>query len=368
MLRLVKRTEESNNDSNTHGHCDNCFSRNCTTPGCPLADCIDGCGTVAHQCKMEDHENVCLNKQVPCINVIYGCEVSLPRHKIKVHLEHCSASVVVCKFAWERVDRNILGNISSEDLFADGSREKKAEKFVEDFFHSDMERIKESLGVEERSKEMSSLIQPYPHTECNYITDPDKLFHMLNKIHGKIEYSYFYDPNAHCVTAKSRVVSLSSSLCCFYVTVDQCRQQLHIVLRCNETVRRDEFENHYKTQHSIIHCELGGWLVHHCPLYEYGCNFSISRLQPTPAEYKLIYNKHVHKFVITEKECLIAESENSETAQGLYAARLQQQRELAAYGYSDIPVDPISQLPTEVLHIIINYLDSSGLFCLSMTS
>ena len=74
----------------------------------------------------------------------------------------------------------------------------------------------------------------------------------------------------------------------------------------------------------------------------------------------MIYSKYLKRFTITEGEPLIPEVQNSEAV----AARLQQQRELAAYGYSDIPVDPISQLPTEVLHIIIRYLDSSSLFCL----
>ena len=73
-------------------------------------------------------------------------------------------------------------------------------------------------------------------------------------------------------------------------------------------------------------------------------------------------------FAVRETKPLVVNSDSSESVQGWYAARLQQQRELAAYGYGDIPVDPLSQLPTEVLHIIISFLDSSGLFCLSMTS
>ena len=100
----------------------------------------------------------------------------------------------------------------------------------------------------------------------------------------------------------------------------------------------------------------------------YGCNYSIPRLLPSPKYFELVYNKCSRVFAVRETKPLVVESENSEATQGWYAARLQQQRELAAYGYSDIPVDPLSQLPTEVLHIIISFLDSSGLFCLSMTS
>ena len=113
-------------------------------------------------CKMDDHETVCISKIVPCINVIYGCEELLPRHKMSVP---SSSSVVVCKFAWERVDRNITskGHRSSQraDELADECFEKLilGEKFVEDFFHSDTERItklkriaKENLEAEENSK------------------------------------------------------------------------------------------------------------------------------------------------------------------------------------------------------------------------
>ena len=363
-----------------HVHCENCFYQNCKTPGCPLVDCEHGCGAVAHQCKMEDHENVCLNKRVPCINVIYGCEVILPRHKMNVHLEHCSASVVICKFAWERVDRNKDGlsitspshvTLNHADYCSNKSGVEK--KAMEDFFHSDMERImKENLEAEEWNKTLRLMMQPYgPHLECYYGTDPDKIGHELSGFYSQNGRSFrFYKQRAqlqaaHHVTVQSKVVLLSSALSCFYVTVGQSRQQLHIVLRCNETIRRDEFESHYKTQHDIIHCELGGWLVHHCPLHEYGCDFSISRLLPAPQRSNLMYSKHVQKFVTKEKNSLVPESENSTTANGWYATRLQQ---IAAHGYDSIPVDPVSQLPTEILHIIINYLDSASLFCLSMTS
>ena len=348
---------------NTHGHCVNCFSRHCRTPGCPLVPCERGCGAVAHQCKMEDHEMVCTSKVVPCINAVNGCQTSLPRHKMSAHLKHCSASVVVCKFAWKRVDRlKVISQVTGDDENDSddrGSSKIKGEKFVEEFFYNNIianiELLQKEMPGVERSKGLSLMTQPYsPHLNAHfYGNDPDKLGRELKKFYHK--------------KAQAKVVSISSTMCCYYIAVDQCRQQLHVVLRCNETVKRDQFENHYKTQHDIIHSELGGWLVYHCPFYEYGCNFSISRLLPAPNETNLIYSKYLQKFAITQ-DSLVPEVQSSEMVQGWYAARLQQQRELAAYGYSDVPVDPISQLPSELLHIIIRYLDSGSLFCLSMTS
>jgi len=326
-----------------HGHCATCVSRFCKVSDCPMVDCEHGCGIVAHQCKMEDHEEVCMSKTVPCINAHYGCEMLLARYKMKTHLAHCPASVVYCKFTWERTERNII-----DDRVESGKSE--GVKFAKDFLASDIERAERKLESEEKAKELSMMLQP------------SAAHHLL--IGAPYHQSYLHGRQGGVA-----MKSLSPSFCCFYMTTESTnREQLHMLIRCNETVRRDEFEDHYRTQHSTIHSGLHGWLVHHCPLYEYGCNFSISRLIPSPQYFELVYNKCSQVFAVRETNLLVVNSDNSESVQGWYAARLQQQRELAAYGYSDIPVDPLSQLPTEVLHIIINFLDSSGLFCLSMTS
>ena len=82
-----------------------------------------------------------------------------------------------------------------------------------------------------------------------------------------------------------------------------------------------------------------------------------------------MYNKCSKVFAAALKEGYFsAKSENTEVVKGWYMTRLEQQRELAAYGYNDIPTDPLSQLPIEVFHVIIGFLDSSSLFCLTLTS
>ena len=326
-----------------HGHCATCISRYCKVPDCPMVDCDNGCGIVAHQCKMVDHDEVCMSKTVPCINVHYGCKMLLVRYKMKTHLAHCPASVVHCKFTWERADRNIIDDHIESD-------KSEGVKFAKDFLASDVKRAERWLESAEKTKELSMMLQP------------SAAHHLL--IGAPYHRSY-----PHRRQGGVTMMSLSPSFCCFYLTTESTdREQLHMLIRCNETVRRDEFEDHYRTQHSTIHSGLHGWLVHHCPLYEYGCNFSIPRLLPSPQYFELVYNKCSQVFAVRETKPLVVNSDNSESVQGWYAARLQQQRELAAYGYGDIPVDPLSQLPTEVLHIIISFLDSSGLFCLSMTS
>jgi len=205
---------------------------------------------------------------VTCTNASFGCKAVMPRQEINVHLTHCPASVIHCKFRLEYDTKFVL---------------------------------------------------------------PSLRFYM------KTESAY--------------------------------QQQLEVLHQCNEVVRRDEFEGHHIIQHSIVHSSLYDWLVHHCPLSEYGCDFKIPRLLPLSSQYfKLVYNNCSRVFAIALKEEHPAELESSVSAKGWYMNKLQQQRELAVYGYDDIPTDPLCALPTKVLHTIISYLDSSSLFCLSLTN
>lgn len=332
-----------------HRHCAKCISRYCKIPECPMANCVHGCGAIMHQCKASDHEEVCFQKRVPCINTVYGCEAMMPRDMIKVHLAHCPASLVHCKFIWERVDRNLT---KSQDHISDNTESDKAERnYVEEFLASDVERIKNNLDLKEKDKELSAMLEP------------SAAHHLL--VGAPHHRSFLYSRGRTNLVVKR----LSPLVCCFYMTTESShREQLHILIRCNEIVRRDEFEDHYMVQHNIIHSGLYGWLVHHCPLNEYGCNFSIPRLLPSPKYFKLMYNKCSRVFAAGLKdEYLPVRSEDTELVDGWYMTRLAQQRELAAYGYDDIPTDPLSHLPVEVFRVIITFLDSSALFCLSLT-
>ncbi|CAF3628654.1 unnamed protein product [Rotaria socialis] len=82
-----------------HEHCDTCFLINCFhTSSCPLIYCPNGCFARMHECKRDDHEYICPNALIPCINVNYGCPSTIRRHDISRHLHICAASVTVCSF------------------------------------------------------------------------------------------------------------------------------------------------------------------------------------------------------------------------------------------------------------------------------
>ncbi len=85
----------------THEHCDKCFVTNCLhTSSCPLIFCPNGCFARMHECKRNDHEYICPNVFIPCLNVIYGCPSNIRRSQLTRHLRICPASITVCSFTY----------------------------------------------------------------------------------------------------------------------------------------------------------------------------------------------------------------------------------------------------------------------------
>ncbi|KAF0309150.1 F-box only protein 30 [Amphibalanus amphitrite] len=92
-----------------HQHCQHCvkLSRCAQAPAvagqrCDVIVCPAGCGHRLHECKLAEHQLLCPEQRVPCINVEYGCEVTLARRQRAAHLSRCPASVVLCMAEWNR--------------------------------------------------------------------------------------------------------------------------------------------------------------------------------------------------------------------------------------------------------------------------
>ncbi|KAG8001729.1 F-box only protein 40, partial [Nibea albiflora] len=90
-----------------HEHCDKCYNVHCQVPvqssvSCMVIKCRKNCGAILHMCKQEEHQLLCPNETVPCLNVIYGCPLTMLRHRLAKHLEVCPASVVCCSQEWNR--------------------------------------------------------------------------------------------------------------------------------------------------------------------------------------------------------------------------------------------------------------------------
>ncbi|KAG5844307.1 F-box protein 40.1 isoform X1 [Anguilla anguilla] len=90
-----------------HRHCETCFSRRCRAPveisvSCVIISCRLLCGAVFHLCKEEEHQLLCPNEKVPCLNAHFGCPFTMARSKQAQHLEVCPANVVCCSLEWNR--------------------------------------------------------------------------------------------------------------------------------------------------------------------------------------------------------------------------------------------------------------------------
>uniref|UniRef100_UPI00358E4517 F-box only protein 40 isoform X3 n=1 Tax=Myxine glutinosa TaxID=7769 RepID=UPI00358E4517 len=91
-----------------HSHCSGCISRRCRfkaqsdNTACPMVACTLGCGARFHMCKKPEHVRLCPLDRVPCINQVYGCPLSMARHRLAQHLQSCPASIVHCSMEWNR--------------------------------------------------------------------------------------------------------------------------------------------------------------------------------------------------------------------------------------------------------------------------
>lgn len=112
-----------------HEHCDKCYSVHCQVPvqisfSCSVIKCRKNCGATYHMCKQEEHQLLCPNETVPCLNVLYGCPLNMLRHRLAKHLGVCPASVVCCSQEWNRWPasetdmtfyENVSENLQSEE-------------------------------------------------------------------------------------------------------------------------------------------------------------------------------------------------------------------------------------------------------------
>uniref|UniRef100_A0A3Q1HYE0 Uncharacterized protein n=1 Tax=Anabas testudineus TaxID=64144 RepID=A0A3Q1HYE0_ANATE len=112
----------SRHSAEPHEHCDKCYNVHCQAPNqvsnsCMVIKCRKNCGATLHMCKQEEHQHLCPNETVPCLNAYYGCPLTMHRHRLGKHLEVCPASVVCCSQEWNRwpvseTDQTFYRNLS----------------------------------------------------------------------------------------------------------------------------------------------------------------------------------------------------------------------------------------------------------------
>ena len=110
----------------THEHCDKCFLTDCLDiSSCALIFCPNGCFARMHECKSLDHNSICPNAYIPCLNVNYGCPLTIRRSDLTRHLRKCPASIIVCSYNYNHdfhfdnlensLDKNLIQIIARRD-------------------------------------------------------------------------------------------------------------------------------------------------------------------------------------------------------------------------------------------------------------
>ena len=305
-----------------HSHCWSCVKLHCTEYTlCPVERCANGCGMSLHRCKWKEHnENICPEAQVNCTNAYYGCTSQMPRKNLLQHIEHCPASLLECRFSYCRKRARLIGDL--EEVNYPGA-------LVD-------EKV---LAVDQ---ELSSVDGNASALEIDIENDP----------HCRIlRYSSSVPYNERNRTCKNESSSSTFS--------------------CNEIVRRDEFPVHWKSLHIDTQLD-SSQCIRRCPLQLYGCTFGQNTLVPSPLGSKVCYNEESDVHSIVPAESCIKADEDAALQPSSYIMNIQKKKELALYGYGDDEeeesFDILGQLPSEVLLVVISFLDSLSLWSLSQVN
>lgn len=338
-----------------HSHCDGCYLASCrassSNDACPVKPCPGGCGVVLHGCKVDEHSlYTCPTTPVPCTNTVYGCESVLPRARLGSHLAHCPASVVRCRFAYDRTSLD-ESTPPTPDVEDKSVHERQQLPCIDErALEADLALAEQDDRLYGRRSDDLPLRFSLDCHPGSLLTDPSSKSTARN----------------HNLPPRTRVC-ISASVPQYGYTIGKYLPFNYFCFPCNEIARRDEFSGHWRDCHIGVQTSLSV-IVERCPLRNYGCQHRVHRLTPTPKGASLEY--------LREADCVSVKFPDQVTNEspyplpGSYAQHIQKQQELALYGYGDETdsYDVLSQLPAEILMKICGCLDSLGLWNLSLVN
>jgi len=326
-----------------HDHCSDCFLVNCLeTSACPLIYCSNGCSARMHECKRTDHENICPNSVISCLNVNYGCPSKIRRAELTRHLRICPASIVVCTFDYHH------------DFFVQNFQELKQENFLKKIAQRDqiwcehMNKFNETrrISSHESNQQKQSNDKLIRSDKYPYITMPEcmlsrgdgvycsacrihlrqledeedqRLAQLSDEDRQATEHLY---PTTNQTIITPSLVQMSTTLITsstlstptpqpissqsieneplpiindiqmpysylyrlkFFSSEDYSRTLTTINpsprFACLALCRRDEIEAHYLI-HFHVDCILNTSFIQSCPKWQYGCTFQSERVEP----------------------------------------------------------------------------------------
>ena len=335
-----------------HSHCDKCVLISCTTidEDCRVEACPNVCGASLHRCKIDEHVlHTCPESRVPCINSCFGCQAVLSRAELGRHLQHCPASVVQCRFSYERAP--VDGSSDSTETLLE---KKNGELSIDEkCLQADVALLAEQGNRLYTSNGPATGGESQP-------PDFSLDFHPGVDITDACSKS---TARAHTLPPRTRVCITAATP--YYSPYSNLSTRKYFCFPCNEIVRRDNYSGHWGTSHVDVHTNMCS-IVERCPLRHYGCEYRALRMTPHPPGSSLEY--------LREADCIALRLPDHTTSEsittGTYAQHIQKQQELARYGYGDETesYDVLSQLPAEVLMKICCRLDSLGLWNLSLVN
>ncbi|GAU88887.1 hypothetical protein RvY_01505 [Ramazzottius varieornatus] len=135
-------------------------------------------------------------------------------------------------------------------------------------------------------------------------------------------------------------ISLGVNVVVETITRYQTKPKSMLTFVCGQSFRRSEYGSHYKNVHSEIQGGLT-WMEQRCPLAQYGCPFSLRRINPATPGASIMHSSDLQSFAVR-----------------------QTQKGLPNYSGEDL----LSRLPDELLYRIGTKLDGFALNNLARTS
>lgn len=372
--------------THSHWHCETCILASCkqrddTT--CTVEPCQNGCGASLHRCKVAEHaEHTCPESRVPCINAQHGCETLLRRKHMVRHLEHCPASVVMCKFSHDRMTTYQSSGTSShekptseeplpcllDEQFLRGdlgiAQSDHALRCSGEFSYGDLEYGVSSAGTF-RESIPSDPNRPQSDSDVSIHCTLGMLTH--STVAATTEY------NTASLRPREKLC-LKIPMQFRHYAVKRCpgtkpRSRFCYTFPCNEVVRRDEFSIHWKSLHLDVELDMCR-IVERCPMHSYGCIHGETRLVPNPPGSEIEYH-HTCKHFLLKTPDLSSELVRTHPAIGAHVSNSS-----AELGSQDLDIAEgrtvdiiwLDQFPAEVLMVVCSFLDSMSLWNLSQTS
>uniref|UniRef100_A0AAV2KA69 F-box domain-containing protein n=1 Tax=Knipowitschia caucasica TaxID=637954 RepID=A0AAV2KA69_KNICA len=316
-----------------HTHCATCFNLKCNVrpePGlsCVLVTCPTLCGAVFHLCKAEEHQLLCPQLKVSCINSAYGCPISLRSSDKRSVMVDKSVDTSDLEQQEDPMGLGDIDLITAALFFClEESRECRriSDTVYVDGFHVD-------FGTQTFTFPAAILVT---NTRVGDMASASACDHAASQLS--------YPSPYHTLRLGLVLEALEGPIAAF----NRClpsnpRHQHTFPFVCGQSFRRDQFSSHSTNVHGDIHAGLNGWMEQRCPLAYYGCSFSQRRFYPANMEAKVVHDRYLKSFGI--QPCPIVTT--------------------------PIASQPVqfSELPVEILWHIAGFLDSFSLCQLSLVS